>query len=543
MFPVKITPDHLFVKTPFHDRDKVKDLLNGVWSKKEGMYRFPKNLHAMKEILRAYPPLQTNKEFMQLGAKLRKARDIRIVLKRMQDFPDIDDRLRPYQRVDVNYLKSLPSAGIFNEPRTGKTPTSIILMKELGTKSNLIVAPASLTLNWVKEFETWFPEMEVYHVNGTATKRKATYARYNQAVGRRVMVISKDTWKSDYEKLGIGKTTFDAVFVDEAHFLRNRDSAQSKAIFAIQSGRRYALTGTPTVKHGTDIFGILKFLYPSKFTSYWQFVERYWNMGQDWMGHSEIKDFKPERKQELTEMLGFMSVQRKRSEVMSWLPDKERITFYCAMDGRQLTAYNDMVEDFFTEIDDEESLDAPNVLTQLMRLRQLCLDPRLVGIEAPSAKTKALLEWLDNNREPVVIMSMFTSYFDLVKKDIEKLGLKVGMIHGKMSNADKEKAKVDFQNGKLDVLLCNIISAGVGFTLDRAETILFLDKAWNPADNDQAEDRITSTTKERNHKHSIISFVASGSVDERINTILEEKRSLTDIVNNGGREAIKRLLG
>jgi SNF2 family DNA or RNA helicase len=209
------------------------------------------------------------------------------------------------------------------------------------------------------------------------------------------------------------------------------------------------------------------------------------------------------------------------------------------MEGKQLTHYTEMLEDFMT---DDGELDAPNVLTQLMRLRQICLDPRLVGLDAPSAKTKALLEWLDDNKEPVVIMSMFTSYFDLVKKDIEKLGRKVGMIHGKMSNQDKQKSVKLFQAGKIDVLLCNIISAGVGFTLDRAETVLFLDKDWSPSINEQAEDRVTPVSEERNHKHTIISFVASDSVDERIDKVLEEKKSFTDIINNGGMNAIRRLL-
>jgi SNF2 family DNA or RNA helicase len=403
-------------------------------------------------------------------------------------------------------------------------------------------------LNWAKEFEKWYPMCKVHLVIGTQAKRKKIYSQYGDAWTAwnksdfRVLIISKDTLKSDINYVGF-PNNFDTCFVDEAHFLRNRDTAQSKAVYAIEAERRYALTGTPTVKHGADIFGILKFLYPQKFSSYWQFVERYWEVGQDWMGHAEVKEYKPGRKQELTEMIGFMSVQRKRSDVMNWLPDKERVTFYCAMEGKQLKAYEEMVDDFYTKIDDDSAIDAPNVLTQLMRLRQICLDPRLLGIEVIGAKTKALLEWLDNNREPVVIMSMFTSYFDLVKGDIEKLGLKVDMIHGKMSNKEKEESKVSFQNGKSDVLLCNIISAGVGFTLDRAETILFLDKAWNPADNEQAEDRITPTTKERNHKHTIMSFVTSGSVDERINTILEEKRNLTDLINKGSREAIRKLLG
>lgn len=545
--PVKITADYVFVKTPYHSKDFVKETLNGVWSKAEGMYRFPKNIHAMRELMKSFPQLITHPEFVEAGKRLVAVRDTALQLKKSNVV--IDPRLRPYQNTDIAYLKKMPCAGIFNEPRTGKTPTSIVLMKELGTINNLVICPASLALNWGKEFATWFPEMVVFEVIGTPKKREKIYKEYAETTLRgiaSVLIISKDTWKGDYLIYGLSEWNFDTCFVDEAHFLRNYDTAQSGAVKAVKAQRRYALTGTPTVKHSKDIFGILTFLYPSKFTSYWQFVERYFIIQEDrWS--KNIGEPKPERVQELQELIGFISVQRKRQEVMSWLPDKEKIPFYCRMEKKQEKLYDQMLDDFCTWDEEDESedavvMDASNVLSQLTRLRQICLDPRLLGFDVVGCKTKALLEWLDDNREPVVIMSMFTSYLKMVKADIESLGLNVGMIIGEMSNAEKEKAKVDFQEGRLDVLLCNIISAGVGFTLDRAETILFLDKAWNPADNEQAEDRITPTTEERNHKHTIISFVVDGTVDEKINRILDEKKSLTDYVNEGGIQALKKLL-
>jgi SNF2 family DNA or RNA helicase len=331
------------------------------------------------------------------------------------------------------------------------------------------------------------------------------------------------------------------VFVDEAHFLRNYKTKQSEAVFAVKAEHRYALTGTPTVKHSIDIWAILHFLYPEKFPSYWQFVDRYYVVDDSGYG-KEIGEVKVARKDELQELIGFISVQRKRNEVMSWLPEKSKINHYAKMDKKQQKIYDEMADVMFVE-DDDIVVDVASVLTQLLRLRQLCLDPRLLGFKETGAKTNALLEWLDDNREPVVIMSTLTSYFDIVKPEIEKLGLKVGRLDGKMSNAEKDQAATDFQNGQIDVLLCNIISAGVGFTLDKAKVVIFMDKAWNPADNEQAEDRITPVSQERNHAHEVISFVIQDTVDEYINDMLDRKKTLTDVVNNGGREAVLKLLG
>jgi len=284
----------------------------------------------------------------------------------------------------------------------------------------------------------------------------------------------------------------------------------------------------------------LHFLYPKKFPSYWQFAERYFQVGQNFMGFNEVGNVKSHRKEELQEMLGIISVQRKRKDVMQWLPDKERTTFYCEMTTKQKKAYEEMLQYFFVE---ESDVDASTVLAQLTRLRQICLEPSLLELDTGSGKTDALLDYLkESSNEPIVIMSMFTSYLKYVKPLLENIGLKVGMIHGEMSNKEKMEQAEKFQRGEIDLLLCNIISAGTGFTLDRAETIIFMDKAWNPAENEQAEDRITPTTQEKTHKHSIISFVCQNTIDEKINALLENKKSLTDIVNEGGLEAIKKLL-
>jgi SNF2 family DNA or RNA helicase len=183
------------------------------------------------------------------------------------------------------------------------------------------------------------------------------------------------------------------------------------------------------------------------------------------------------------------------------------------------------------EGDDVHEIDTMNKLTQLMRLRQLCLDPRLLGFKPVGAKTKALLEFAEDNVEPFVVMTTFSSYFDLVKPDLEKMGKRVGVIDGSVSKSNRQKLVDKFQSGKVDVLLCNIQAAGVGLTLDRSDTVIFLDKAFNPADNEQAQDRIVPTTQERYHPINVITLVVVGTVDERVNEILERKEDLTKLIN------------
>jgi SNF2 family DNA or RNA helicase len=335
--------------------------------------------------------------------------------------------------------------------------------------------------------------------------------------------------------------SIDGLIVDESHFLNNHKSAQSKA--TIRLGRKVhkklALTGTPTQNSAHEIFGILHFLYPAKFPSYWQFVERYFKVWDSPWGSKEIG--KPKRQEELEEILSVISTNRKRADVMQWLPEKQYLNIELDADTKQLKAYNDVMETYEYEEDGELLVDAQGDLPKLMRLRQICLHPELLNIKAKSPKEEYILEWLeDNPNEPVIIFSNFSSYlYKLFTKLVAK-GISSNLITGQ--TPDSQEIVELFQSGKINVLLANIVSAGEGLTLDRGETIIFLDKHFNPTKNAQAEDRIIPTTEERNHSCTIISLSIKDTIDEDINKLLDKKINITDIVNNGGINGLRRLL-
>jgi SNF2 family DNA or RNA helicase len=519
------------IDTPFGKKEDMKQYLSGVWvsNKKFKGFRFPKNVHCMRELVRYFPELRENEEFIKDGQTAAKEIEFWTMIK---EAATDEFGLRKYQNQDANYLIHRGSTLVLNEPRTGKTPTMITVLKALGTKSNLVICPSSLVLNWAKEFKQWYPEIEVFPVNGTKKQREILYNTYSQMYKmlNSVLIISKDTWKLDKE---LHDWKFDTAIVDEAHFLRNWKSKQSEAIFKIKANYRYPLTGTPSVKHGSDVYGLLHFINPERYSSYWQFTERYWEIQDNGWG-KDIANAKKAREKELLSLMAINSVQRKREQVMQWLPKAQHQTIPVQLDGKQLKLYNQMLDTFMA--DDEETeheIDTMNKLSQLMRLRQLCLDPRLLGFDVRGSKTDALLEWAENNTEPFVVMTTFSSYFDIVKPELEKLGKKVEVIDGSVSKTNRQHIVDRFQKGEIDILLANIIAAGTGLTLDRSDTIIFLDKSFNPADNEQAQDRIVPTTEDRYHPINVISLVADGTIDERVNEILDRKEDLTKIINKG----------
>jgi SNF2 family DNA or RNA helicase len=519
---------------PYHRKDEIKERLNGEWSdtvKRGKGWKFPRNLFVYRELYKFFSGLKNNQQFMKDYEVAAKETESWLNRKDATVTPQYDDKLRGYQMQDAWYLECRGSCLVLNEPRTGKTPTMITVMRSLNKKKNLVVCPSSLVLNWAKEFSIWNPQIKVHIVNGRLRERLAIYEKYRlqtKSGTPSVLIISKDTWKQDKE---LHEWQYDVTIVDEAHFLRNTKSAQSQAIFKVKSHIKYALTGTPAVKHGSDIYGLLHFIKPEEYSSYWAFAARYWDIERDGWG-ADIAEEKPERRKELMTIMSLNSVQRKRKDIMKWLPAQTRQILPVQMTKKQLKYYEQMLDSF--EVVDEElehGVDTLNILSQLTRLRQICLDPRLIGFSEVGGKTKALLEFAEDNEEPFIVFSMFSSYFKLVKSDLEKLGKKVYVIDGSTSKQRRQDIITSFQAGHIDILLANIIAAGTGLTLDRSDTVVFLDKSYVPADNEQAEDRIVPTTEERYHPINIISFVAQGTVDERINEILERKEDLTKIIN------------
>lgn len=503
---------------------------------KDSTFQLPKTIDAVKDLMK----FSNNIELKALHERMKKAQTALLHLKNRDDIELSGfERLRPYQRVDVNFLSKLPNALVANEMRTGKSPTSLSVFEYEERKKNCIVCPASLVKNWEKEVKTWTTKTP-FPVSGSKKKREKIYEEYRKAK-EGYLIISYETLRMDVDMLN---DVFDGMIVDEAHRIRGRKSQQTLAVKRVgkNAKKRLALTGTPSVKSGYDVWSVLNFLYEDKFSSYWGFLDRYFELKKDFWSGTLQPTGKYTRQEELENMLALFSTNRKRKDVMDWLPDKTYQTIPIELTPKQRKAYESVLESFRYEEEGETKVDASGVLPQLIRLRQICLAPSMLDIKAPSAKEEFLLEWLQDNKEPVIIFSMFTSYLTELHETLEEnLKEKVVMIHGQLTSKQKQESVEHFQQGKTRILLANIEAAGVGYTLDRASTTIFLDKEWNPTDNLQAEDRMVPVSKERNHKMTVISLVAADTVDEKVDKLLEHKYNIIEVVNSGGLRALDRL--
>jgi SNF2 family DNA or RNA helicase len=436
----------------------------------------------------------------------------------------MSQKLRQYQQQDASFLLQADCLANFSQQRTGKTPVMCEVIQQRAVKT-IVVCPSSLVLNWKEELNNW-TDMDTYIGKGTSKKRQELYEYFNMAVDPSVLVISIGIAKQDVALLQT--MDYKMIIVDEAHFLRNHKTVQSKALYSLARNAkyRYTLTGTPATNSPVDIYGLLAFLKPDRYTSYWQFVERYFNVESGHFG-KKIGDFKsPLRKKELHEIVEAISVQRKRKDIMKWLPAKQHQVIKLEMGTKQAKQYKSMLEVFETE---DGEISASGVLAQLTRLRQITLAPSILDLDAPSAKEDFLKEWIENNPdEQVLVFSNFSSYLRVLKG---KFPTRTALLTGAESPNVRQAVVKQFQAGHLQVLFANITSAGVGLTLDKAGTVIFLDRDYTPTKNEQAEDRIVATTEESNKSALIIDLVCVGSIDEKIIQMVREKKNITKVIN------------
>ena len=513
--------DFIYFKGASHDGYNMK----AQYVKSKNAWKVPISVAAINSFSDVLDVVEFNK-LTPLISDLFKYRKEVLSIKQKED-TEGDKRLRPYQRVDVEFIKNRKNTAIFNEQRTGKTPTILLAVQEhLG--KGVVVCPSGLKVNWAREYKQWLARDDVAVVSGSPKKREAIYEGFQNGTYS-FLAISYETLRVDVNKLM--KIPYDVLIVDEAHRLRNYKTKQSTAVLKLstKASHVYPMTGTPAVNHPSDVFGILKLLRPSKYTSYWAFIERYFGYVDEKFGR-KLLDLKQEMEPEFTELLDSVSVQRKRKHVMKWVPKVIHRTIELEPNETQMRHYNKILKEFM--YDDKIIV---NVISQLMRLRQVCIDPGLLELSGKSPKTEFIVEYLEDNKETVIIFSQFTSYL----KKLHSIIPNSVLLTGEQTVEEKQEAVDSIQSGKSRVMLANIIAGGTGWTLDKADTIIFADKSFSPIDNDQAQDRFIPTREDEMYgAKQVISLVLEGTVENRIARLLKHKIGIIQFVNDYGINAI-----
>jgi SNF2 family DNA or RNA helicase len=424
---------------------------------------------------------------------------------------------------------TLPAAGVFNEQRTGKTPTSIMTMQQKGVERLLIVCPASMLYKWAEEYKTW-TDKPVFVISSAS---KFNSKDFTWKLNMSCIVINYENLRDNGSRTGCYKKLLreykpDGLIVDEVHRCKDRKSANFKAVGGFRHvPNRLYLSGTPAPNKQWDIWTTLNLIAPNIYTSYWNFIHEYFEEQTIWVGGRSITQpatFKLGMKSVLQQELNAISVMRKRKDVMPWLPKEEAPTVIrLPCTPAQSKYIKDLEETFETE-----HINTQSVLEQLVRIRQICAAPKILNLKGNSPKIDWLQQYiLDYPNKSIIIFSNSKKFIELVQCVV-----KCCVITGDTTTVARQQHIVLFQKGTTSVLVIQTQAGKEGLTLDHADVTIFLDTYPPAADYLQAKDRMVPVIPEHVKPQEIIHLMMKDTYDERLYNLVAQGIKDTDIIND-----------
>ncbi len=430
--------------------------------------------------------------------------------------------LRPYQREGVDWMRGLASRGmggiLADDMGLGKTLQTLAFLDSIGGQS-LVVCPSSVVHNWIAEAERFIPHRKAIAITGPNRQNllkshvNADLLVTSYALLRRDEAI----WKS---------RKFETVILDEAQQIKNPEAQVSKVAHRLQAKYRFALTGTPIENSPEDLWSISRFALPGYLGSRDRFSERF---TRALTGNTPDAS----ARERLARRLRPVLLRRLKQEVARDLPDKIEQVIFCELPPRQREVYSRILSESRTSLlEAEGGRRRMLALVALLRLRQVCCDLRLLGLdhdpeEEASAKVETIMELLDEaiaGGHRVLVFSQFVSMLQILAAELATKRIAFTYLDG----ATKDRAAVvnRFQSGQFPVFLISLKAGGVGLNLTAADTVIHVDPWWNPAVEAQATDRAHRIGQER----IVTSYklIASDTVEEKILSLQNRKRSLVE---------------
>ena len=440
--------------------------------------------------------------------------------------------LRQYQLEGLNWLQRLRKArlsGILADDmglgKTIQTLAHLQLEKETGRlrRACLILAPTSVLGNWYEEAKRFTPDLKVLIYHGLLRHQMRQFDDYD--------LIISTYGVAQRDKEFFVKYNFYYLVLDEAQVIKNTQTKTRQIIQQLQSKHRLCLTGTPLENHLGELWSLFHFLAPGFLGTQKQFRQLF---------QQPIEKHQDEAvRSALVRRLQPFVLRRSKNQVASELPQKTEITRTIDLTGFQRDLYETIR--MTTERSVREAIAKQGLgksqwvfLEALLKLRQVCCDPRLIEHEDErakhaSAKLDVCLELLDNLMEEgrsVLVFSQFTSMLALIEAALVARGYNYLMLTGKTRN--REQIIQRFQAGEAPIFLISLRAGGVGLNLTRADTVIHYDPWWNPAVEDQATDR----THRIGQKKPVFVYrlIGAGTVEEVMMKMQAQKRKLFDSI-------------
>lgn len=462
--------------------------------------------------------------------------------------PRLAGTLRAYQRDGLRWMAQLVELGLggilADDMGLGKTVMLIALHLHLEDLARaqcldraptLVVCPASVVGNWVREIERFAP--------GVPVRRHHGPGRTLEGLQDGFVVTTYATLRRDAAVLATAERGWGVVVADEAQYVKNVRSAAAKALRAIPSPVRLALTGTPVENGLTELWSILDWTTPGLLGGLEDFRRR-WSRpierGQD-----------RDRAGDLSRLVRPFVLRRRKTDpgIAPELPPKTETDYRVHLTREQVGLYEAVVRETMAQIEDSDGMQRRGLVVRLLtQLKQVCNHPAqllreprgtLTGRSGKLAMLDELVDEIVAEDGAVLVFTQYARMGDLLTRHLTDRRIPVQFLHGGVPVPERERMVAAFQAGEVPVFVLSLKAGGTGLNLTRADHVIHYDRWWNPAVEDQATDRahrIGQTRPVQVHR-----IIAEGTIEESVAELIASKRALADAVVNAGEGALTEL--
>ena len=434
--------------------------------------------------------------------------------------------LRDYQEIGFRWMVRLDHWGagacLADDMGLGKTVQTIaFLLYKAAKGASLVVAPASVLMNWSRELARFAPSLKVTVLNEQDDRAVALsgLGEYDVVLTTYGLLVR--------EKEALTAVEWNVICLDEAHTIKNRGTKMSEAAMSLKSGSRVILTGTPVQNYLGELWNLFQFLNPGLLGSYEAFSQKFI------MPIENLQD--KDRQNQLKRMIQPFMLRRTKSEVVEELPEKTEIFRSVPMSASETVAYEAMRLEAKNELEQDTRMNM-NALAAITRLREAACAMPLVrnGWAEEPTKVSALRELVGDiicGGNSVLVFSQFTGFLDIVSAMLEKEGINHFYLQGSTPLKKRQDMVNGFQRGEKPVFLISLKAGGLGLNLTGANYVIHLDPWWNPAIEQQATDRAYRIGQQQNV--TVYHLIAANSIEEKILRLHKTKQNLADAILEG----------
>ena len=435
-------------------------------------------------------------------------------------------QLRDYQVEGFEWMSRLTAWGagvcLADDMGLGKTIQTITLLLEQSKNGpSLIIAPSSVVPNWHNELQRFAPTLNLTILNQSKDRTKDI----EDAKAGDVIIIPYALLNIQHNDLAARE--WNIVCLDEAHTIKNANTKMSKAAMQLNVQRKVILTGTPIQNHLAELWNLFQFINPGLLGSIEHFKKKF------------ILPIEGEndkiRQNQLRRLISPFLLRRTKAEVIEELPAKNEIKLPVELSSEEMTMYEVKRREIEEKILNKQT-DKMSTLAEITRLRQMACSCSLVDKKwkLPSSKLLAfidLAESLNESGNRALVFSQFTSFFEEVKKAMDKAKLPYLYLDGSTPMVMREKLVKDFQTGECPFFLISLKAGGLGLNLTGANYVIHLDPWWNPAIEQQATDRAYRIGQQQDV--TVYRLISQHTIEEKILRLHKTKRNLSDSLLEG----------